>query len=639
MKLYSPDLILKRNSLFLLGAVLLTGLLSNCSKDHENYTLTKKGNLVVNNDQAELNSRVKLTNKIMLVEPIETSNTKSLKETPRVDLTKNYVFTLKAEVDPPVFEGNTLQATHVKIYDQYAFVTYNTKGDKYLGGVDIFDVSNIEKPTIIRHLLFPNADVSSVDYYNNKLYIVGAIDLENDTLYKYLEHPSVLEVISLNSHYDVDKVDTVIGLGTYVGTDVRVTSDLICTTSGTNGYLKVFNHSYNNIFSKSLKDARAIETNSSKMFVLDADPAQIIRYNQSDASEDESYAVWDQPLQSEAKSELAVSDKYIFAALNYGGMKMLNTNGTLKQWVPKPVTPEGKLDENYVTNSVSLNNDLVLFANGEAGLYLGGLIESRNDSLAILGRIRFSDGQSVNYVESHDNVIFVATGTGGLKILSVGIDDGVPPDIIITKPCATLYDHIIQLFPENVNNYNRYPALFNSTTPKIIKLKKESEVYITFIYEGAGWKNSFGYYTYNESDPPTSVDKLDKHILFPNVSMVDEGGGLQTGNMLQVGTGKFPAGTVIGFYLISQGWNDGLVTDGLYTNYTDSQFNLGGYQQHTLFKEKTCGDVVMIFEDIAVDQPLSYTDNDYNDIMFTVSDSSNPDKAIENFDLTGVPEF
>jgi hypothetical protein len=628
----------KKYSLF---AVLITLLLTpfGCKKDQNNRTSVKTGNLVVNNDQNELNSRVTLANKIMLVESVDESNTKALKEPPQVDLTKNYVFTLKAEVDAPVYEGNKLQATHVKIYDNYAFVTYNTKGDSYLGGVDIFDVSNIESPKIIRQLIFPEADVSSVDYYNNKLYIVGAIDLDKDSLYQYLEHPAVLEVISLNSSFDVNSVDTVIDLGTYTGTDVRVTADHIYATSGTNGYLKVFDHSFNPVYSKQIPDARAIEANSSKIFLLQANPAQINKYNMADASEDGFYSVWAQPLQNEAKSELAVSDKYLFAALNYGGMKMLYPDGILKQWVPKPVTPEGKLDDNYVTNSVSLNKDLVLFANGEAGLYLGGLISSKNDSLAILGRIRFSDGQSVNHVESKDNIIFVATGTGGLKILSVGIDNGVPPDIIITKPCSTLYSRIIELFPESKNNFDTYTDLFSNATPRIIKLKKESEVYVTFVHEAAGWKNSFGYYTYNESSPPSTIDNLNKQILFPNVSLVNEGGGLQTGNTLKLGTGKFPAGTVIGFYLIAQGWTNGMVTEGLYTHYTDYQLNIGQYPQHTLFKEKTCGDIVMIFEDIALGQPTSYSDKDFNDIMFTVSDSSNPDKIADSFDLNGVPEF
>lgn len=626
--------------LFLLVA--LGFAIVSCEKDKGNNSEpTQVGNILINNDQQELNSRVSLSDNLLLVEDDDLTRIKGAKQAPPVDLTKNYVFRLKAEVAAPVYEGNTLQATHVKIYDKYAFVTYNTKGNKYLGGIDIFDVSDIEHPTIIKGILFKNADVSSVDYFNNKLYLVGAIDIYSEDKPKHLESPSMLEVISLNADKSFNKVDTIIDLGSFVGTDVRVTENNIFVTSGSTGYLKVFNHSYETVTSVSLPyDVRAIEANSQNIFVLQAQPqGKIGVYNRSDASFVKSIDVAQNALQSEAKSELAVSDKYIFAALNYEGMKMLNVDGSLKQAVPKPATPEGKLDENYVTNSVSLNEDLVLFANGEAGLYLGGLISSRNDSLAILGRIRFGEGQSVNFVESKDSIIFVATGTGGLKILSIGIDNGVPPDIIKTKPCSTLYSRIIELFPEEKDNKTKYPQLFTSTTTKELKLTKESEVYVTFVEEEAGWKNSFGYYVYNEANPPQSIEQIQKTILFQNVSQINEGGGLQTGDMLQLGKGKFPAGTVIGFYMVVQGWKNGNLVNGIYTHYTDTYLNINSNQQHVLFKEKNCGDIVMTFEDISLTQGVAYRDNDFNDIIFTISDSSNPDKITDSFDLTNVPEF
>jgi hypothetical protein len=630
----------KFNHAIIAGAITLSVLSVGCQKDdssNSTSSVTQNGNMIINNNQSELNERVELKNEVLTVQPLYDYSTQSSKEVPEVDPTKNYVFRLKAEVAAPVYNGDTLQATHVKIYDKYAFVTYNTKGDKYLGGIDIFDVSDISNPTIVRQFIFNDEDISSVDYYNNKLYIVGALDVDADTLYNYIERPAVLEILSLNSGYDAS-IDTLLNLSSYVGTDVCVTSDYIYALSGTDGYLKIFDHSLNNVFSKSITDARSVKVNSSNIFVLQGDPAQIIKICRSSNTETANWSVYNDALQSGAKSGLAVNDSYVFGALNLGGLKMYTTDGTLKQSLAKPTTPEGELDANFVTNNVSLNEDLVLIANGEAGLYLGGLVESMNDSLFVLGKIQF-DG-SVNFVESKDSVIFVATGKGGLKILSVSIDNGLPSTIIETKPCSTLVSRIIDLFPERVNNYKTYKnTLFGDTYQKQIVLTKESEVYVTFLYENAGWKNSFGYYTYNESSPPTCVSQLTKHVLFPNVSMTGEGGALNSGDMVQVGTGTFPAGTVIGFYLVCQGWCCGGMVDGIYTHYTDYQFNLGGYQQHTLFKEKNCGDIAMVFEDISMARPLSYTDNDFNDIMFVISDSSNPDKVTSSFDLTNVPEF
>jgi hypothetical protein len=618
----------------LFGAIAING----CNKDNNsgNYTpVDKKGNVLVNKDQQSLNSRVRIANEVLPVQDVEFSSTKDQGIPQKIDLTQNFVFKLRAEVDAPVYEGNTLQATHVRILDHYAFVTYNTQGSKYLGGLDVFDVSDISHPTIVWNAVFKNADVSSVDYYNNKLYIVGACDLDVDAPAN-LKSPAMLEVFSLNSDRSIAKMDTVIDLSAYVGTDVRVNDQAIYTTSGSNGYLKVLDHNYKMLDTVKLDHARSLDVNNNKIYVLQGQPGRINIYNSADVSFVTTYAVGDAN-QAEAQSGIVTSDKYIFAALNEGGVQMLNMDGSLKQLVPRPLIPEGGDPENFVSNSVSIYNDLVLIANGEAGLYVGGLIQSRNDSLAIMGKVAFSDGASTNFVVANDSVIFVATGLGGLKILSVSIDDGLPQVIIPTKPCAALYTRTMTLFPEGVNNMAANPDLFAASANKRILLTKESEVYVTFIAEGAGWKNSFGYYTYDVNNPPTSADALQKTILFPNVSGVGDGGGLTTGDMVQVGTGKFKAGTVIGFYLISQGWKNGLVTNGRYTLYTDLNLNIDNHQQHLLFQEKTCGDIVMTFEDIDQGDLLSYGDNDFNDVILTISD--NKDQKVNTaFDMTNMVE-
>jgi hypothetical protein len=622
---------------------LLVGLvvLAACEKDtpdnQDQIQNLQEKNIIINTNSTQLSSRITKANEILRVEEVNDSRLKGLSEPPKVDLHKNYAFKLRAEVPAPQYEGNTLMATHVKIVDKYAFVTYNTRGEKYLGGVEVFDVTDIGNPKIVWQAIFSKADISSVDYYNNKLYITGAQDITSMPT-AGLRTPAMLQVLSLNPKREITKVDTILNLDSYAGTDVRVTSDGIYATSGSNGYLKVYNHQFDSLYAASIPDARSVDVNSTNAYVLSGQPGKISVFDKTNRSLVSTLSPGGATI-PESKSEIAANDKYIFSALNDGGLKVFNTNGSLKQHILRPSTPEGLNDENYVTNSVSLNGDLVVLGNGQAGLYIGGIVNNRNDSIFLLGSIKFNESESSNFVESKDSVIFVATGLGGLKILSISIDEGVPEEIIPTKPCATLYSHIFTLFPESKNNYVKYPELFESQLPKNVVLKKESEVYITFVDEGAGWKNSLGYYTYNLSDPPKSIDDLEKHILFPNVSKVKEGGGLNTGDMLQIGTGKFPANTVVGFFLIAQGWKNGLVDKGRYTHYTDIQFNIGGHQQHTLFIEKNCNDLVMTFEDIDMADKLSYSDFDYNDILFVISDNKDPNHTTANtaFDLTDIP--
>lgn len=623
--------------LMLSGLVVLAACEKDSNDNQEQVRNLEENNIFVNSNSTELTSRIKKVNELMLVEEVNDSRLKNAQEPPKVDLTKNYTFTLRAEVEAPKYKDNTLMATHVRILDNYAFVTYNTKGDTYLGGLEVFDVSDISNPKIVWQAVFSKADVSSVDYYNNKLYIVGAQDFESTPEDK-LRTPAMLQVLSLNNKREISKVDTILNLDSYAGTDVKVTSEGIYATSGSNGFLKIYNHKFDSVYAVAVSDARSVDVNSNNAYVLSGQPGKISVFSRNNPSLLTSYAPGGATI-PESKSEIAANDSYVFSALNDGGLKVFNTDGTLKQYIPKPVTPEGMKEEDFVTNSVSLNGDLVLLGNGEAGLYIGGIVSSRSDSIFLLGSIRFGDYESANFVESKDSVIFVATGLGGLKILSISIDEGVPDDIIPTKPCPTLYSQIQSIFKESTNNYLKYPELFGAELSKSIILKKESEVYITFVDEGAGWKNSLGYYTYDISNPPKTEADIEKHLLFPNVSQVNEGGGLKTGDMLQIGTGKFPANTVIGFYLIAQGWKNGKVTEGRYTHYTDLQLNAGGYQQHTLFIEKNCNDLVMTFEDINFVDDLSYNDKDYNDILFVISDNNDPNHATANtaFDVTNIP--
>jgi hypothetical protein len=197
--------------------------------------------------------------------------------------------------------------------------------------------------------------------------------------------------------------------------------------------------------------------------------------------------------------------------------------------------------------------------------------------------------------------------------------------IMSTQTCPSLYNNIINLFPEQKNamEADETEDLFvaNGFDPGNLNvvLEEETEVYVSFVWEGAGWTNTLGYYTYHIDNPPTSVDDLEKHVLFENASINGNGGNLNTGDTKQIGTGVFPAGTVIGFYLVAKGWNNNnnSLVAGQYTHYTNVEFNPDNMQQHTLFMEdfdNGCGDMVMTFEDTRI----SGGDKDFNDLIFIV---------------------
>jgi hypothetical protein len=208
----------------------------------------------------------------------------------------------------------------------------------------------------------------------------------------------------------------------------------------------------------------------------------------------------------------------------------------------------------------------------------------------------------------------------------------LPPDIITSKPCPTLFSVINQLFPEAKDGTLNQTALFDAGATKRLVLKQESDVYITFISEGAAYTNTVGYYTYDQNSPPSSRGSLTLNIVFPNVSMPP----LKTGDRVRLGDKKFAAGTVIGFFIIERGWANGTVDFDNTTHFTDFKLNINQAQQHVLFMERKCGDIVLAFEDIALSNTSDpHYDKDYNDIIFSVSDN-NEELNVSRIDTTSM---
>lgn len=631
---------MKNNSTFLflvaLGALMI--LFSTCQKEEDipsQYAeddYIKIGNLLVHTNPAlESARRTRFHDELVPVRRGVERELKSTSDFPDVDLTKNYVFKLKGEVASPVFDGHTLQATHVVIDNAIAYVTYNTQGAQWLGGFEIFDVSDINNPTLITSVILPDADISSVSYLNDKLYITGAMgDFES----LGLETPAFCEVISLDDTKTVLAVDTILDVSSYVGTDIKATEDNIFVTSGSTGHLTIFKNDYSRSGEFELTDARSLAVSKDTAFVLQGQSARVQLVNTNDNTLLDLYEMIGADIPG-SKTEIALNGKYIFATLNEKGLKVLHKTGELKQHIAAPVPENGAPAENYVTNSVSLNDALVLIGNGAAGVHVGAMVEENDDGITMLGSMQFNGAASTNFVESKDSVIFVATGKEGLKILSIGIDEGVPDDVIPTEPCESLLGDISELFPEGEDIRKMHAKLFSDIEQLNIHIKKETNIYLTFLDEGAGWKNTFGYYTYQKGNPPKDKSKIEHHIVFPNVSKTGEGGGLAYGDMVQLGDKPFPAGTVIGFYLVAEGWKTGETVSGKYTHYTNPELNINKAQQSTLFLSKGCNEIVLTFEDIKLSH--SECDFDFNDIILAVKDNPGADVPNTRIELSGLP--
>ncbi len=159
---------------------------------------------------------------------------------------------------------------------------------------------------------------------------------------------------------------------------------------------------------------------------------------------------------------------------------------------------------------------------------------------------------------------FKSSAPGGFKgpngihwVYMSGYDSqGVPGNLMpVNDPVSqqTMQD-INTALPEYKNEVANHPGYFVPSVPNNIDILAPSEVYMTYITEGAGWMNSLGYFTFNTNQPPATAAQIDTiHLVFPNVSNNGSGGGLYPGNKVHLG--HFGAGKSIGFVVVPHGWN------------------------------------------------------------------------------------
>ncbi|WP_421919889.1 LruC domain-containing protein [Marinifilum sp.] len=182
--------------------------------------------------------------------------------------------------------------------------------------------------------------------------------------------------------------------------------------------------------------------------------------------------------------------------------------------------------------------------------------------------------------------------------------------------------------PEGAPLTQTHPQYLTNSDDANVILIDDAEVWVTFVHEGAGWKNSLGYYTYPNDNPPQSVDEIeDLTIIYPNVSY--EENTLESGNKVQLlfldkenneYTTLFPANRTVGWFLIANGWNrnTGSLGTGSYVHYSNINLNIEGnedLQKHNvLLYDEDRELLVLGFEDIA--RNVGSCDNDFNDAVF-----------------------
>ena len=115
-----------------------------CNKNDNQLSVQSPGtlvskNMIVNNNLSTLNQRINLIDN----QPAYVFRDSGGATAKSSDGSKGSSVTIHADCTfiATNYNGEVLQASHVRIVDHYAYVAYNTPGPRYLGGVDVVDVS------------------------------------------------------------------------------------------------------------------------------------------------------------------------------------------------------------------------------------------------------------------------------------------------------------------------------------------------------------------------------------------------------------------------------------------------------------------------------------------------------------------
>ncbi|WP_377470106.1 LruC domain-containing protein [Pontibacter silvestris] len=206
---------------------------------------------------------------------------------------------------------------------------------------------------------------------------------------------------------------------------------------------------------------------------------------------------------------------------------------------------------------------------------------------------------------------------------------------------ASFLQSLNAILPERKSLPAYHPEYLASGSQSNIAVSSAADVWVTFVAEGTNYTNTLGFYTYDLSSPPQSVNDINpenRHYIFPNMSAVGSGGGLVSGSSVYLG--NFPANTGIGLFLAVNGWNSNtksINTTSSYTIYSDPKFNPEANEnqkQHcVLIKDQARETLIIGFEDMRRDN--GGCDNDFNDALIIVS--SNPVDAVLAGGIPSLP--
>ena len=284
---------------------------------------------------------------------------------------------------------------------------------------------------------------------------------------------------------------------------------------------------------------------------------------------------------------------------------------------------------------VIVNTDFIGIPNNALvdvqGNYLNLTLGSSNPQKIVIANptVRNSVHSTSSYKTSAvPNKIFMGTWNA----------QGVPNYLVTPRDVvnSSFLNRINQSLPERRSVPINNPQYIANNVSSSLSVNQNADLWMTFVHEGAGFRNTIGYYKYHKNNPPQTTNDISNiNVVFPNFSFTNSGGALLTGDKVHIGT--CGVDTVIGFVLLANSYNitTALVGNGHAQFYSDDYLNpetvASDKVHNVLLWDSLEQKMVIGFEDL---NRTSGSDNDFNDAVFYMS--SYPANAIYSNQVNNV---
>ena len=185
------------------------------------------------------------------------------------------------------------------------------------------------------------------------------------------------------------------------------------------------------------------------------------------------------------------------------------------------------------------------------------------------------------------------------------------PDTI--SPALLAY--INATLPEGQDLRNTHPELLSTEATADVAITQQSDVFITFVSHTGGYTNTFAFYTYPTTQPPTSTKDIRTiTYVFPNSGALTP---LHRGDKVKIG--RFDVGTSIGFVLLQKGWDtvtnvlSNKVVHFCSNDVLNPEVDPALKKHAVLINYPPENKVLIGFEDL--DRTSQYCDHDFNDLV------------------------